>query len=207
MSTASARTSLRGFTLLEIVLAVLILSMMSFAIYRFVTSNLIAVRLSGEQMSADERYDGLQALLTAQWQSISPGQGALLGEPLKMNDRSRDEITWLSPAGPGLLTRYAQGEYKVTLRLRPSPNQPDRMELGLFRRPRSAPEGSGEGSWVSLLDRVESVEIKYFDPRVNTWVTRWTDTIALPRLVRLVIGRTDTAKPWEGVIAIARTPL
>ena len=88
------RRSRRGFTLLEIVLAVAILGMMSLAIYRFVQSNMIALRLSAEGAAADARYSGLRDLLTTQFQSLAPGTGALTGEPLKLNERSRDEVAY-----------------------------------------------------------------------------------------------------------------
>src|SRR6266478_122663 len=108
-----------GFTLLEITLAVAILGLMTMAIYRFVQSNIIAIRVSSEATAADARYGGLRDLLTAQWQTLSPRTGALMGDPLKLNDRSRDEIKWICSAGPGLLTRYAPGDYTVTMRLQP----------------------------------------------------------------------------------------
>jgi prepilin-type N-terminal cleavage/methylation domain-containing protein len=106
MSIASGqvnRATRSGFTLLEITLAVAILAMMSLAIYRFVQTNLVAIRVSSDAAAEDERYGGLRDLLTAQWQSLAPGNGRLLGEPFKFNDRSRDEITWICGAGPGLL--------------------------------------------------------------------------------------------------------
>ncbi|MDP9254632.1 MAG: prepilin-type N-terminal cleavage/methylation domain-containing protein, partial [Verrucomicrobiota bacterium] len=73
------RARRRSFTLLEITLAVAILAMMSVAIYRFVLSNLTAVRISTEENMIDARYDGLRAFLTAQWQSLPGGNGALTG--------------------------------------------------------------------------------------------------------------------------------
>ena len=45
--------------------------------------------------------------------------GAMLGEPLKLNGRSRDEVTWTCGPGPGLMTRYAAVDYNVSMRLRP----------------------------------------------------------------------------------------
>ena len=51
------------------------------------------------------------------------------------------------------------------------------------------------------------VEIRYFDPRLNVWQDRWTDNVALPRLVRLTIGRKDTSVPWEAIIALSHTAL
>lgn len=196
-----------GFTLLEIVLAVAILAMMSLSIYRFVQANVTALRISSEANAADAQYSGLESLLSAEWQSLPPGQGALLGEPLKLDDRSRDEITWICSAGPGLLTRYAVGEYRVSLRVRPMPKTKDEMEIGILRRPADQVSNEGKEDWIPLLPHVQSLQLRYFDPRLNTWVNAWTDTVTLPRLVKVDIGRTDNNAPWEAIIALGRTPL
>ena len=209
MSIARVKRRERGaFTLFEITLAVVILAMMSLAIYRFVQTNLVAMRISSETNLADAEYSGFANLLSTQWASLPAGAGALLGEPLKLNERSRDEITWICGAGPGLLTRYATGEYRVSMRLRPMSNAADAMEVGVVRQGFS--EGSAEEgaeSWIPLLRNVQSMKISYFDPRLNVWVEKWTDTITLPRLVRVVIGRTDNSVPWEVIVPLARTSL
>src|SRR5947207_8876130 len=83
-----------GFTLLEITLAVAILAMMSLAIFRFVQTNIISVRISSQTAAADATYDGLRELLLAQLQSLPPAKGALTGEPSKLNERPRDEMRW-----------------------------------------------------------------------------------------------------------------
>jgi prepilin-type N-terminal cleavage/methylation domain-containing protein len=209
MFTAQVKTGRRGaFTLLEITLAVAILAMMSLAIYRFVQTNVTALRISSEANVQDAQYSGFQNLLSAQWQSLSPGIGALLGEPLKLNDRSRDEITWICVAGPGLLTRYAVGEYRVSMRLRPMSNSRDEMELGLMRKLADGPDDpGGDENWMPLLPHVQSLQLRYFDPRLNTWVDKWTDTVTLPRLVKVAIGRANDTIPWEAIVALGRTPL
>jgi prepilin-type N-terminal cleavage/methylation domain-containing protein len=198
-----------AFTLLEIVMAVAILAMMSLAIYRFVQTNLVAMRISSITNLSDAEYAGFASLLSTEWASLPAGAGALLGEPLKLNERSRDEITWICGAGAGLLTRYATGEYRVSMRLRPMSNEADGMEVGFMRQ--GFNEGQvndiGEESWIPLLRNVQSMKISYFDPRLNVWVEKWTDTITLPRLVRVVIGRTDNSVPWELIVPLARTPL
>jgi len=195
----------RGFTLLEITFAVVILAMMSIAIYRFVQSNLAAMRLSSEQNATDARYDGLHDLLSTEWQSLSPSDGQITGEPYKFEGRSRDQITWVTEAGPGLLTRYAGGEYEVTMRLRPAANKKDGNEIGFSRKPDE--DNTGNETWIPLLENVESLQIRYYDPRLNSWIDRWTDTITLPRLVKLTIGRSKNSVPWETIIALGRTPL
>jgi prepilin-type N-terminal cleavage/methylation domain-containing protein len=209
MFIAPVKTSRRAaFTLLEIMLAVAILGMMSLAIYRFVQSNIVALRLSSEANLTDAGYSGLRDLLTAQWQSLAPGAGALTGEPLKLNDRSRDEITWICSAGPGLFTRYGAEDFMVTLRLQPPEKKSNRLDLGVVRKPKDDTSFTDvHESWVPLIEDVDTLQIRYFDSRINTWVDRWTDTVTLPRLVKVTIGRNRGAVPWEAIIPLARTSL
>ena len=194
-----------GFTLLEITLAVAILAMMSLAIYRFVQSNLTALRASSDASVADARYNGLRDLLQAQWQSLPVRQGAMTGEPFKLSDRQRDEIKWVCSAGPGLLTRYAAGKFTVQMRLQPESNKNGQLDLGLLRKPQDD-SGIGLETWVPLIKNVRSLQIQYFDPHLNSWADRWTDALRLPRLVKLTVGRTDAAVPWEAIIPLGRTP-
>lgn len=204
---APRRLGARAFTLLEITLAVAILGLMAVAIYRFVATNLIAVRISTETNLIDARFTGFENLLTEQLQNLPPGQGTLAGEPYKFSGRSRDEMTWICPAGPGLLTRYATGEYSVTLRLRPIPKT-DLMELGVEREPVNDTNATNaDKSWVPLIEDLRSMEIRYFDPRLNAWVDRWTDGGTLPHLVRVSLNRVGASVPWEAVIPLRRTPL
>ena len=196
-----------GFTLLEITLAVAILGMMALAIFRFVTANLVAVRLSSELRAVDASYSALERVLTQQFQELPPGQGMLLGEPFKFEGRPRDELTWICEAGPGLFTRYASGEYSVTLRLRPM-EKSNAMELGVFRESEDDETPVEENKiWVPLLTNLTSMEIRYFDPRLNSWVDRWTDRGTLPHLVRLTITRVGSTVPWVAVMPLRRTPL
>jgi prepilin-type N-terminal cleavage/methylation domain-containing protein len=197
----------RGFTLLEIIMAVAILATMALAIYRFVQSNLVAIRLSSETLASEARYDGLREVLAAQWQSLPTGKGALLGDAFKLSDRERDEIRWTCSAGPGLMTRYAAGDFVVALRLRSEKKDSDRLDLGFLRKPKddSALTNANE-SWVPLIENVRSLQVRYFDARSNGWVERWNDTQALPRLVKVIVGRPDAAAPWEAIIAVRRMP-
>jgi hypothetical protein len=207
MFTASKRKRIGGFTLLEIVLATAILGLMAMAIFRFVQSNIIALRLSATENMEEARYNGLLDLLTSQWQSLPPGVGALAGDTYKFNDRSRDEIVWACGAGPGLLTRYASGEFTVRMRLRPMKEGSDRLQLGCFRKPRTDAEGENEKeTWVPLIDDVAGLRIRYFDTRLNAWVERWTDTGTLPRLIEIIIERSNRPA-WRAIVALGRTPL
>lgn len=189
-------------------IAVGILSLMAVAIYRFVNANVIALRVSAEASAIDAGYDSLRDLLTAQLQSLPAGSGALTGEPLKLNDRSRDELRWTCGAGLGVLTRYAPTEFNVALRIQADKKDSERFALGLLRKPKDELAFTNvHESWIPLLENVESLEVRYFDSRLNVWVTRWTDTVTLPRLVRVTIERTDSTVPWQAIIPLGRTPL
>src|SRR5258708_10968226 len=158
-----------GFTLVEIMLAVAILGMMALAIFRFVQTTLTGLRFSFETTATDAQYDGLRDLLTTQWQGLSPLRARMIGEPFKLNDRERDEIKWNCGAGPGLLTRYAPGEFSVVLRLQPASDKSDRLDLGILRKPQDDSDAAdGHETWVPLITNVGSLEITYSDPNPNT---------------------------------------
>jgi prepilin-type N-terminal cleavage/methylation domain-containing protein len=198
----------RGFTLLEIIMAVAILATMALAIYRFVQSNLVAIRLSSEAIAADARYDGLREVLADQWQSLPSGRGALLGDAFKLNDRERDEVRWVCSAGPGLMTRYAAGDFVVALRLQSEKKDSDRLDLGFLRKPKDDSSLTNVNeSWIPLIEDVRSLQVRYFDARLNVWVERWTDAGTLPRLVKVTVNRSDAAAPWEAIIPLGRTPM
>jgi prepilin-type N-terminal cleavage/methylation domain-containing protein len=208
MSIAPGNRRQRGFTLLEIMLAVAILAGMALAIYRFVQSNILALRISSEITASDARYDALRDLLMTQWQSLAPGSGALTGEALKVNDVSRDQITWTCGAGPGLLTRYAAGDFIVSMRVRPESEKSDRVDLGFLRKPQADRSFTNvHETWVPLLENISSLQIRYFDPRLNSWQDKWTDNVTLPRLVKVTVERKDASVPWEAIIPLGRTPL
>jgi prepilin-type N-terminal cleavage/methylation domain-containing protein len=204
-SIGAVRGGYHGFTLLEIMLAVAILGMMAIAIFRFVQTNLTVLRFSSEIAAADAQYDGLRDLLTTQWQSLSPLRARMVGEPFKLNDRERDEIKWNCGAGPGLLTRYAPGEFTAVLRLQPGTD--NRLDLGILRKPQDDGDVAEKNeSWVPLIKNVGSLEISYFDPNANDWLPRWPGGNRLPSLVKVSVGRPDATDPWEAVIPLRRTP-
>ena len=197
----------RGFTLLEIMLAVGILGLMSLAIFRFVQANMTALRLSSDIAARDSQYDGLRDLLTTEWQSVGPIRSKMYGEPLKVNDRERDWVRWSCSAGPGLLTRYAPGDFTVTLGLKPESEKSDRLDLGFLRKPKNDPDvGEGHETWVPLVKNVSSLQISYFNPNLNTWIDRWSNTSQMPWLVKVTVGRSDSPVPWEAIIPLKRTP-
>ena len=55
---------------------------------------------------------------------------------------------------------------------------------------------------LKLMDGVRSLEIGYFDARLNGWMDRWTDAQTLPNLVRLRLTTEERSQPYEIVVHV-----
>lgn len=190
-----------AFTLLEVVISVAIIGMIAVTLYRFIESNLRAIGYSTQLSSDEAALQGLMASLQAQLNDLPLAEpGVLLGENHQFSEKPSDEMQWLTHAGNGLFTQFAEGEYKVTLALRPVPNT-NTLELGLRRVLATAPPG-GDLHWLRLLTAVDALEIRYFDLRLNAWLEKWTDQQARPALVRIRIWRAGAESPFEAILAL-----
>jgi prepilin-type N-terminal cleavage/methylation domain-containing protein len=206
-------SSRRAFTLLEVVLATMILGMLSLTLYRFLTAHLTAIQTATEW--SDER-DAMQAvvrLVRSELNSLPPqGSDMLQGRAYKFHGLSNDTMTWRSISGPGLLSANAAGEFNVTLTVQPVAEKSSETELGLRRQPIdpkraqdvTLSRGSGDQkyNWLPLIRPMAAVEIRYFDPRQNSCVDAWTDAGRYPNLVRLRLWKYADAPPLEAVFMV-----
>ena len=192
-----------GFTLIEVMLAVAITGLVAFGIFRFVEANLAAVRFSAELSARDVSMRALMKAIQDQLNDLPVGQsGALLGEAHKFNNVESDEIQWLCGAGQGMFTIHAVGSYSVTMALKQT-KDPALFELGLRRV--LADGSSKDENWLTLMKDVKSVEIRYFDQRVNAWLDKWTDQAAHPNLVRIRVWRAGDDQPYEQIFNLPVT--
>src|ERR1041384_1674758 len=105
------------------------------------------------------------------------------------------------------MTRYAAGDFVVTLRLQSANKNSNQLDLGFLRKPKDDTSlTNANESWVPLIENVQTLQIRYFDAQINRWLEKWTDAQRLPRLVKLTVQRSDSAAPWEVIIPLARTP-
>ena len=190
----------RGFTLLEIMIGVLIIALITLSVYRFVVANLVAIRVSSEVNDDRKSLVALVRMVETELQDLPPRiNGAIQGIPHKFDGQPSDELQWYCKAGSGLMTGAAEGEWFTTLTIQRNKTTRE-MEIGLRRRPIEAKEG--EYDWWPLLRNVNGLEIRYFDPRLNSWIERWNDKNTRPGLVRLRIWRNADDPPYESVVAI-----
>ncbi len=203
MSCASASKK-SAFTLLEIMLAVWIMALVTISMFRFMDSNLQAIRISLETGAREEALRSLAALVRAELGGLPPAlQGALLGEAHIFQGVPADELRWKCEAGNGLLTANADGEYEATLTVRrDSVSGASRLSLRRVRV--DGQDDASKESWRDLMERVDGIEFRYFDSHNNSWVDNWNDASGRPALVRMRVWRDKDAVPYEAVFPASR---
>jgi len=230
----------RAFTLLEMIIALMVTAMIVFTIYRFVSAHLMAINATMDIGNDRDVLNRVVKLLQTQLdtlpvpqtniQQIAPGpggvatsapnvtsqaasvlDGSLTGKAYKFRGLSNDEITWICPAGSGLLTTAAPGEFEVTLTVQPVTESSSETELGLRRRPAAGNKvnvelnrggDAGRYDWLPLIRPMAALEISYFDAAVHSWTDKWADPTRRPALVRLRLQKYPEDAPVEAVIGI-----
>lgn len=208
-----------AFTLLEVMIATMIVAMIAMTCFRFLSSNLTAIRISSGLDDEREALQSVIRLLQSQLNDLPPRDAAaLLGQPFKFQNISNDEITWRCGPGQGLMTTAAPGQYRVTLTVQPVSEQSSETELGL-RRHSIAPQnstdanglnrGSGDRkySWVPLIRPMAALEVRYFDTRSNQWIDSWKDVTRRPSLVRVRLWKRIGDMPVEAVLPVPSAQL
>jgi type II secretory pathway pseudopilin PulG len=198
--------SAAAFTLLEVLIGVLIIALLMTTLYRFVQANLRAIEVTSATATERQQIAGLIDFLQVQLQDLPSGaQGALLGSGGKIRDRASDQLEWVCQAGQGLFTTAAPGEYRATLAIQPIDRSKPELEIGLRRRFSDTDEKNY--NWLPLLRPAAALEIRYFDPRLNAWIERWTDQNVRPSLVRVRIWRDAENPPYEAVLSVPSAQL
>jgi hypothetical protein len=178
----------------------MVMALIALSIYRFVETDLQAIKLSTEITTRRNSIQALVSVLQNEFCNLPPGlPSAIMGAAHKFNGKASDEVDWLSQSGNGLFTLAAEGSWKVTLILRPD-DKTHTYTLGLLRQ---LPDNSNkQENWLPLLPNIDAIEIRFFDPRLNTWLEKWADAQSRPSLVRIRIWDTDKTVPYETIIKL-----
>lgn len=198
-------------TLLEVVLAVAVLTMISLAVFQFVKANVSAIKTTSEDINEQMALERLVELVQEEFYNLpGSGQSTLLSKAVRVSNRDLDTVEWRSKGGPGLLTTAAKGEYQARLRMKPLATNSSQYEIGIERElvmqetalGLVAGAGTSKPSWVVLIPNAQSFRCRFFDPRLNTEVENWSDPSARPSFMRLSIMRVGDTVPMIAVVGI-----
>ncbi len=203
-----------GFTLIEVMVATLILALLVFALYRFITTTLRALDSSTQLAEERQTMDALTKVVQAQLNDLPVrGSGVLLGKANQFQNLASDEMTWLCRAGQGVMTGAAPGEYRVTLTVQPAKERKGELELGLRREIATAEAksdidffqrggGTNKYNWLPLIRPVAALEIRYWDARTNSLIKQWNDLNARPSFVHMKIWKNADDLPYDIILPV-----
>lgn len=190
----------------------MITSMVVLSLYRFVSTHLATISNSTELGEERETLDNVIRYLQGQMNDLPPlDDSSLTGQPFKFRGLSSDEISWVCPAGSGLFTTAAPGDFKVTLALQPVDDRSAETELGVRRQPVPANKAQlnlnrggagGRYDWVPLIRPMAGIEIRYYDQVGNVWKDAWTDAKLRPALIRVRLWKHADDVPLEAMIRV-----
>lgn len=196
----------RGFTLIEVVLATLLLALgVSIALASLHTAT-GTVQRAEAAAARNEHLRAVQALLYRVVQSAQPivlarqqgtGQGIWFeGKP--------DRVRFVAPM-PGYMSRG--GPYVLTLQVVPGGKDGSRLQLAFAMLVDEKPlEADTRRPPEALLDGIAQARFEYRglaqDGTAGTWRSEWTRVAQLPLQVRLVLRFTDASRPWPPFAAV-----
>jgi len=208
-----------AFTLLEVMIATVIVAMLTFSLHRFIATTLRALTITTTLSEERQEVDALTRVMQAQLNELpANGQGVLLGKANRFNNLSSDEMTWICRAGPGVMTGAAPGEYRVTFTVQPAKDDRAVLELGLRREVATAESktevefftrgtGTTKYNWLPLIRPIAALEIRYWDPRTRSMINQWNDLNSRPSIVQMKIWKSADAPPYEVVMPVASSRL
>lgn len=188
MSALRARRRVRGFTLMEVLAALVLMSLLMLAVWSGIRTAMHSVRY-GQQFTA--RTDAVRATQDF----IRREMAQAIRMPWAVDERhkpvvfsgSADEVRYVAPL-PGYLGRL--GPQLQTLRLvRDDPADGYRLEVSFARLPPdgSAPQPIGKPQVLLSGIRQASFSFRGYDPsrRDTGWQQKWEYDDRTPALVRL----------------------
>jgi len=191
-----------AFTLLEVIIAIMIIGMIAVTLQRFVTVTLMGIQVSSDHEVESEKMAALFRYIDTELDQIpTTGQSLLLGTPHKFGSSlNSDELQWRCQPGSGTLSSAGEGEWFSTLTLMPQARNSAVLDLGIKRRNVEADEKSYD--WVPLLKDVAGMKCEYYSLQLNAWLDRWNDQNSRPRLVRILLWKTKDSLPERAVFTV-----
>ena len=193
--------SVRGFTLIEIILATLLLSLGLVIAFASLHSANASVQRSEAAAARNEHLRAVQAVLYRTLQSAQP--------MVLARDDATQQVTWLEGKSdrvrfvapmPGYMSRG--GPYVVTLQLVPSgTGNGTRLQFAYAMLVDEKPlENDGKLPPEDLLDGIADAHFEYRglgqEGQIGEWQTAWSRSAQLPLQIRLVLRFSDPTRPW-----------
>jgi type II secretory pathway pseudopilin PulG len=185
----------RGYLLLEVLLALAILSFVVAMVFRIVQATLTVTADVTFLQTKQQQVDGLFELLQRNFCSLP--------EATQFQTRARrDMMELIFRRAPFHFTWSSEGPQFGTVVISPRSQADGRLALCVLHEPEDALESYVDGgkettAWVPLVTGIEQLSWRFYDVRVDKWLDDWRDLAAKPSLVEInfrIAGRQRTER-------------
>ena len=181
-----------GFTLIEVLAALVVFGFLIAGLAEGVRFGLSAYRLQADTIARNDDLDGTDRLLTALIGAIDPS--ASTDEPSVVGSRSALAFTTTIPVRIG---DPATDRADASLTVRDGA-----LLLSLLPHYHAAPLGSadvGRPQVTTLATGLDHVAFAYWDPGAQSWAATWRSSTP-PALVRVTFAFRDPRRHWPPLV-------
>jgi prepilin-type N-terminal cleavage/methylation domain-containing protein len=197
----SKRQSQQGFTLIEVMLALMIMGLIMVGLYSTLNTTLKTREMLQREVKAarlgPELLDVIIEDLRRAWTLNIADDTVFKGEARTQLGESADTLSFLSTVDSTTTYRVGNREVSADLvetgyRLRPNPELPDVLELYRRQSFHIDDKPLEDGTYQLLHDRVVAFEVRYYEDRVlahdplEDWEAE--DRHALPAMISIELG-------------------
>ncbi len=191
----------QGFTLLEVMISMAILLLFALGAMQLVRQQAeVAAIYTGSRKTGEEVESFFQLLDHTLSRIHQQPAGAFLGTATALEGAPSDTLEFLLNSGP--LLGFDNGFELRALRLRV---EAEGESLALVRESWVPGQLGGPDQVREVLSQViTGFDVRYYDPRVNSWVENWVDRSRPPALVRVEVRAGETGERWVRTFQLPR---
>jgi len=175
-----------GYLLLEVLLALAILSIVVVMIFQIVQTTLRITSDINFLETQQQKVDGICELLRRNF--VAMPQTALFQTRKRAN--SFELIFRDAPFSFSWSGNWA--EYGTVV-IASKPQADGRIALSVLQQPKDASrkivdaQSEWEGTWVTLLGDIDQLGWRFFDPQSGKWLPEWSDAGTKPSLIEITL--------------------
>jgi hypothetical protein len=199
-----------GYLLLEVLLALAILTMITALVFRIIQTTVRTTREVTYLESLQERVDGISELLRQNFSNL-PSVAQFQTKTLHGN-ASAETATELVFRHVAFQFAIAPGTAEFgTVALCSQPQADGRSYLAFYQEPEDAREHLIQAnqeariSWTPLLGDLDQVSWKFFDPQNHSWRPDWPTDAVRPALVELTFRIAGQSQVHRSVFNLPTT--
>ena len=187
-----------GFLLLEVLLALAVLSIVVVLIFQIIQTTLRVASdinfLEGQQ----QKVDGICELLRRNF--VAMPQTALFQTRKKGN-----EFELIFRNAPFNFSWLGTGAQYGTVVIASRPRADGRIDLSVLQETEDASQNvlatqaDWKGTWLPLLNDIDQISWRFFDPRNAKWSTDWPDAGTKPSLIEITLKLAGRPHPERAV--------